>query len=469
MRSLLFLLIVISLAAIGWADTLVLRDGTRLVGDVKKTDAGYEITGADGKVTKVSASQVQSIELGAGTGASGGSATGAGAGATTNMSSDAASALAALKSLRRSVEALPEINQILERYQRFIDNTKDSKIVEEARKDLAMWKERQSRGMVKHGSKWMTAEQAAEMIAKANATAQEARELLRAGKQTEADAAIGTALDQDPTNPAALFLRGIVLYRADKLIDARKAFETVNTQVDKHAPTLNNLAVIHGRQKQPGPALNLYDQAMQAAPVNKFILDNVADALGTMPENDRKGAQYQRVARRFAEQDQLLQKQMAPQGWYRWGSQWVDQKALDQLKEAEKAVRAKMAAMQSDFDQSKARIAQIDQEVAQNTRQMDDLRSRSLYYDPITKRTVTYPLPQAYYDLQNKNQSLRQEQSALNAKLNTLKEQASHIQQELPTPRFTGIQQIVGVEGMPMGTPPSASDDASTQPATMPK
>ena len=70
------------------------------------------------------------------------------------------------------------------------------------------------------------------------------REQLRAGRVAEAESLLQQALNEDPTNPAALYLRGVMLYRADKLVDARKAFEAVNKAVEKHAPTLNNLAVI---------------------------------------------------------------------------------------------------------------------------------------------------------------------------------------------------------------------------------
>ena len=448
MRFLPALLLTVILTTVAFADVLVLKDGTRLEGDVKKTDGGYEVIAADGTVTKVSAARVKSIELG--------------------KSSDASSAVAALNSLRRSVDALSDINQIIDRYQRFIDTTKDSKIIADARQDLAAWQEKRDKGLIKHGSRWMTPAEAADMISRTTASAEQARELLRAGRQVDADGAIAEALDEDPTNPAALYLRGVVLYRADKLPDARKAFEAVVAHLEKHGPTLNNLGVILLRQKQPGGALGYYDQAMQAAPVNKFILDNVADALGTLPENERKGTQFQRVSRRFAEQDTLLQRQLAPQGWFRWGSSWVDQKTLDQLRAQEKATRDKMVAMQNEFDQAKARIAQIDQEVNQNQRDMDEMRSQSVYYDPVRKTTITSPLPQAYYDLQRKNQDLRGEQTSLQAKLVTLREQAKHVEQELPVPRFTGVQQIVGVEGMPELGPAAPSTGPATAPSSPP-
>ena len=172
-----------ALVSISHADVVILKNGSRIEGTVKKTDAGYEVTGSDGKVTKVPVANVKSIELG--------------------KPSDASSADASLKSLRRSTDALGDINQIIDRYQRFIDATKDAKVQADARADLATWKDRRDRGLIKHGTKWVTPAEAADLIAKADATAEEARSLLRGGKQPEAEAAVRDALAQDPANVGA--------------------------------------------------------------------------------------------------------------------------------------------------------------------------------------------------------------------------------------------------------------------------
>lgn len=442
MLKILAAAVIAILAVTAAADVLVKKDGTRLEGDLRRTDGGWEVVSADGKITQVGASDVRSIELGGKNGPASGPAS---AGGSTGGGSSAATLLA---SLRRSVEALPDIDQVIQRYQRFIDSTKDPAVIDDARKDLAMWQDRRDRGLIKHGGKWVTPGEAADMMAAANVAAENARTLLRSGKQVEAEQAIADALEQDPASASALYLRGVVLYRADKLTDARKAFEAVGVQIERHGPTLNNLGVIMWRQKATGGALNLFDQAMQAAPVNKYILDNVADVLGTLPENERKNAVAQKVARRFTEQDTVLQQQMAAQGWYRWGSTWVDQKTLDALREQEKAARAKMAAMQSEFDQANARITRIDQEIRDNERAMNDLRASTIIRGSDGKLQY-FPLPASYYEYQRRNQDLKNEQAALAARLDTLRAEAQHAQQELPVPRFTGVQQIVGVEGMP--------------------
>src|SRR5438046_59107 len=52
------------IATIARADVVTLKDGRRLEGDVKKSEGVYVITAANGIVTRVDASKVDSITLG---------------------------------------------------------------------------------------------------------------------------------------------------------------------------------------------------------------------------------------------------------------------------------------------------------------------------------------------------------------------------------------------------------------------
>src|SRR5690606_9331331 len=127
---------------------------------------------------------------------------------------------------------------------------------------------------------------------------------------------------------------GVVYYRQDQLVPARRAFESVNASIPDHGPTLNNLAVILWRQNQHIGSLNYYDQAMIAAPADREILNNVAEALNALPANYRDNASAKRVLRRFQEQDVQLQAELAKSGLYRWGAAWVNQEQLEELKKA---------------------------------------------------------------------------------------------------------------------------------------
>jgi Flp pilus assembly protein TadD len=413
------------------ADVVVLKDGTRIEGDVKRTSDGWDIKLPDGTVKKVSAGAVKSIELG-----------------SAPKSSDQSAA--GLASLRRSVDALNDINQIIDRYQKFIESTRDEKVKADAKSDLAEWMDRKSRGLVKHGSKWIEPAEIEQAAIHATEIALEARELIRQNRNRDAEQLLQKALAQDPMNPAAQYLRGVALYRLDKIPDARKAFEAVNSVVPDHAPTLNNLGVILYRQNAVAAALNWYNLAMQASGVNKYILDNVAEALGPLREDQIKGA-IAKCQARFIELDIMLQRQLEPEGLYRWGGGWVTQQQLDQLRAAEKDIRDKLGILQQEFDQTKARIAQIDEQIRQNTLSMQEIQARSWYRDA-KGNLIQLQLPQIYYDLQAENSRLKAEQDTLNRNIGQMQDQAKRIQQQVPVPRFTGVQQIVGVEGMP-GSP----------------
>ena len=86
------------------ADTVILNDGTKLEGDVKKTDKGWTIVTTDGKTIEVAAEKVKSIQLGKD----------ATKGTPERAMSD-------LLSLRRSVENLSDVNLVIERFNRFIE------------------------------------------------------------------------------------------------------------------------------------------------------------------------------------------------------------------------------------------------------------------------------------------------------------------------------------------------------------
>jgi len=440
------------------ADVVTLKDGTRLEGDVKKSDGGWTVTTKDGKVITVTAEQVKSIALG-------GSA--AGASSTTSP----AEAMSGLLSLRRSVENVNDLKQIIERFRKFIDMHKDTPAAAEAQKDLATWQDRLERGLVKLGTHWVTAEERSKMADHAQELAEQARELMQHGRLRDADPFVQQALDADPLCVPALYLRGVALYQQNKIPDARKMFEAVNSLITDHAPTLNNLGVILWRQNAIMPALNYYDQAIIAQPVNKVLLDNVAEALAAVPDGDRKNPLAQKIFRHFTEQDTRLQEIMAAQGFYRWGSTWVDRPTMERYRDQEKLVTEKITTAKAEFESSKRRVQDIDAQLVQIDDSLRRMEADSWMRDPNTGRLLRLPLPSSYYDLQNEQARLRSERKDLVAKLTTAQAQLKELNAQLPKPKFTGVHQLIAVEGVPvMSAPPtsqptSAPSSASSQPS----
>ena len=432
-KAALIFAVLICCCATALADVVTLTDGTKLEGDVKKTDRGWRITTADGKTIDVAADKVKSIQLGKGAGEKG----------------TPERAMSDLLSLRRSVENLSDAAAVVERYKRFIEANKDAPAAIEAEKDLSVWQDRVDRGLVKLGSKWVSPDERTKFADKALALADQARGLVERGRLHDADPVIAEALENDPQCAPALYLRGVLQFQQNQLPAARKSFEAVNAVIKDHAPTLNNLAVILSRQNAVMPSLNHYDQAITAAPVNKFILDNVVEALAVVPDDQRKNRVAQTLYRKFTEQDTRLQEALAAQGLYRWGGTWVERAEMDRLKEQEKKVNEQIEKVKAEGRTNETRVKEIDSEVESIDRSMRQIEANSVYRDSNGK-LVHIPYPAIYYDLQNDRSKLISERSGLMAKINGLLTQIQQLQKDLPKPKFAGVQRLIGAEGTPV-------------------
>ena len=443
-------------------DVVHLKDGTTITGDVKRGTVGYLITLPDGKVQPVAPEMVQSIEVGAA--APRPTTVGVPAPAASRPA-DADEATRNLASLRRSVENLDDPKRAIEKYQRFIEAAAGTPAEVEARKDLVTWQDRAEKGLVRVGTKWVTPAERTTMQERAIGEASTARLLLRQGKLPEAAAAIDQALADDPQNAATLYLRGLLQYRKDQVAQAKSSFEAVNRLVPGHAPTLNNLAVIAARQSQPNVALGYYDQAMTASPRNQHILDNVAEALYTLPEQARNSAIAQRVARKFAEQDAALATEMEKRDLRRWGATWVTTTDFDRLSVAEKETRAKLDQMASDFDTLQVRLNNIDRDIQENNRAISTLGmgvgySRDAYGQLYTTDNTT-----TRRQLDQDNQRLMREREDTLARMNRLREQAKGAGQGLPVPKYTGIQRLMDENFAPVIAPRAAESSPTTDAA----
>lgn len=443
--------VLFAVASISRADIVHLSDGTKVEGDVKKSAQGWSVTDAEGNVTVVPTGKVKSIELKSSS--SGG-----------QPSPEVAEVR--LYSLRRSVENLSNLGDIIERYQRFVEQTKGTELGKAAEKELAVWLDRQERGLVKVGQEWMTEQEKAQLLEQTFAVVSEARQLMKDGRNREADAVLVKAMQVDPTNPSIHYLRGVLKYRQNEVPAARKAFELVIEQISNHAPSLNNLAVILTRQNHPAAALGMYDRAMQAEPQSRHVLDNFAEAFHALSPSERKAPIVQRALKRFLEQDEQLQQELAKRGLYRWGSTWVNQQQLDELKAAEEKIKGRLDQLAAEFDAAQARINTIRQDIAANLNVMRQLEARRHGYNA-SGQIVTGSLSPRYYDLQADNAKLEEEHKQQVQKMQQLRAAAKDVEQQLPTPRYSGTQKLIETEGTPIALP-ATQPATATEPATQP-
>jgi tetratricopeptide (TPR) repeat protein len=427
-------LTVLGVVSLCGADVVHLKDGTKVEGIVKHADDGWNVR-IKGKVTHIPSDQVESIELAATT------------------APTAAVANDRLESLRRSVEGLTDLTDIIARFQRFVDQNADAAATAEAKKDLALWQDRQKQKMVKVGAKWVLPEERQHLVDQAGTSADTARQLMKQGRTKEAEPLLVDCVAVDPQNATAQYLIGLLRYQQDQLPVARKAFEATAAVIPNHAPTLNNIGVIQFRQRQYIAALINFDAAMLTAPVNKIILDNVAITFQNLPQDLQRSPVTLKALRHFNEQDQQLSALMAHDGLHRYGSLWVTDKDLDDIKQQEKQIQDKLDILAGDFDRAKARVDQLESDISDNQTQMHRMEASSYVTDPRTGAQTQVPLPSAYYEMARDNEKRGRERDGAVAKLDVLKKQAQDLQNSRPSIKNQGVHLLIGVEGTPIRMP----------------
>jgi predicted RNase H-like nuclease (RuvC/YqgF family) len=222
------------------------------------------------------------------------------------------------------------------------------------------------------------------------------------------------------------------------------------------------------RQNAFTAAIGMYDQALAAAPMEPVILNNVAEALNALPKGDRESGAVKKLVRHFQEQDDALADAMKKEGRYRWGSTWVTAPELDKLQAKEKEIKQKIDALEQQYSTSKEQLAQLETEINDTKRAIRRLEADS-YGTDVSGRQIRRNVPPVYYQLRQDLQDLGREYQDAEAELDRLRREAKKVQQDLPTPRYTGIQRIIEVEGTPLLPRNDPEDnDAATGPATEP-
>jgi tetratricopeptide (TPR) repeat protein len=430
------LIVLLCVACLG--DVVELNDGSKVEGTIKRESGGWEVTQAGGKVVHLQDSEIKLIEKG-------------------NPLSPAEQANVRLASLRKGIDALSDIGVIIDRLNKFIDQNKAFPAADEAKKDLADWKEKQEKKLVKIAGKWVTPEEQAAMMGKVVGMVDEARDLVKQGRLREAEASVNKLLAMDANNVSGLYLKGVLSMRQDNIAEAAKAFEKVRDLLPDHAPTLNNLAVLMFRRKprQTQGAVALLDMAMMAAPKSRAILDNMYEAKAALTKRDLANVTVKRALQHLAEQDAELAAQLKQQGLFRWGSSWVNKEQMDEVAKARDKIKDKLEAVKAEYEQVEARLRTIDDTMEANDRELARIdRDRTMTNNQGV--SMQLPRPSAYYTLRRDNERLKSEETSLVGKLDEIIARGQKIQQEMPFPEFTGAMKIIDVEGTPLVLPAGA-------------
>jgi tetratricopeptide (TPR) repeat protein len=454
MKPFLLLLSAILLAAATRtsAGVVVLKDGTRLEGKIHPTRDGFVITDASGKTTTVAAADVQSMQPD--------KSGPADAGAQAQGGIDASSP--DLATLRRVAATLRDPRQAIDRYKAFLARNPPGTPRDEAEKELALWQDRATRNLVKVGEEWVTPAQAAQLQKKAETVATDASAMLAAGNFAGAEAAVDSALRDAPNSAALHYLKGVILFRQNKLVPARKAFEQVETLQPANWAAHNNLAVILFQTRAQIPALAEYDKAMLADPQNQKVLDNVAEALHQLPPASAMNDVIKKVVAHFTQQDAALQKTMAEKGMMRIGAQWVPSDEAKTLQAQRADAQAKIDQYHREAVDLPSQLNAMDQDLTIKTNAMKAMVQESTVIDAYG-RIVYQPLPLHYYELKQEVEKMTADRVLKQRRLDQLPRLMTEAQQQLTgaQERYAGKQSIV--EDL-LGAAP-----ATTQSATKPE
>ena len=150
----------------------------------------------------------------------------------------------------------------------------------------------------------------------------------------------------------------------------------------------------------------------------------------------------------FAEQDAPFYRSGGDKGNVSLGRDLGHGQATEELKADEARVKQQLDALQQQFDALQQKLTQIDAEIGQNTVRWIASPPRAfLWIATATRFSCRYPL---IFRLKRYNDSLTAQKQPLLQQQNDLRKKAKDVQAQIPVPKFTGVQQIIGVEGTPM-------------------
>ena len=435
-----FLATILVLAAPAVADTVHLRDGRTVDGTLKRNDAtSWVVLAAGRKPVVVADVDVASIVL------------------TARPATEAGR----LDAVRRSVAHVDIAADALDRYRRLIAAGGDPATLATARSEMAVWQDRADRGLVRLGDRWVIPAAREQAQADALVTANHARQAIKDGRFADAAPLATAALAMDPQCASAHYLLGLVRADQNRLSAARREFEAAAALVPNHGATLVNLAVIDWEQHRYADALARYDAAMVAAPADAAVLADVAVAVGHVPPTVAKlpavARLVGRVSKRYHDQQKQMTDRMTALGLHPFGSAWLTDDQLDQVRQGQQQDQQKLDALAADFDKAQDQVRQTDLAIAD----VQDRQRRSADAGSVGPYLASYDgvrpglaVPAVYYELQNDADQLQRRRAQQVGQLDALQKQAAVIHRRMDGQTDSdGAQHLIGPDGTPVRLP----------------
>jgi len=333
------------------ADHIWLRDGREFDGTISRQGGQMLIHVENGNTVTVTADQVQRVAL-------------------TGTQSPAEKSESEWTRIKSTIARTDDLRTITGMLATFIKTYPDLKLTAAAQQMLDQYNQYATDGFIKFRNKWMAPDTRDAILHQAATQAKLALTLYRSGKLKEALDTALDALKTDEQNSTALATAGLATARLSKWVKAKDYFQKLAEVDPGDVLAQNNLAIVAYIQHRQPEGLLDYKKALDAAPANRLLLDNITEALG-----DYHGAKdvpaYTDLVRAFVQADARMADQMAQRGLYRFGSTWVTQEQKDRLLSGVLRLQQKMADLDAAYRQALAALQTLDQQGRQTAANYD--------------------------------------------------------------------------------------------------
>jgi tetratricopeptide (TPR) repeat protein len=361
-------------AAISLADIITLSDGTKVTGTMSRQGDSMIITTTDGKKLTVRAADIAGVTL------------------TSNIS-PAERAENAWKQLQPSLNKVAKIEDAIALLEKFEHDNHGTPAGTKAINAIASYRQLLSQSPVKFRGAWVPKDQV-EVLTRAELDAAKPIMLVyKAGKIKEAMDQTREALKTNPQNPHLNLLAGLASFKLNQLAQSREYFSKVLEVNETSLMALNNLGVVSYQVAKQIDGMGFYARALQAAPDNRLLLDNIVEALAAS-ESLKQSPAYTALQRQFLQAETNMQAKMAKSGLFRYGSSWVSQEQHDRLLASKASVKATLEAAEARHREALRAVDNIDARIQQARVDVDTLNNEynnwvaaaafSYYYDPNT-------------------------------------------------------------------------------------
>jgi len=437
------LIVAAASSAAAWGDTVTLKDGRTLEGTITRSGDTMVVRQMDGSDVPINSADIQKVSL-------------------NSVQNPADAAAGEWVRIQPQIKRSENLADIISLHQKFLEKYGATPTAEAARTSLASYQAMDGKDFVKFRGQWVSRVKAEVLLREGADKARPALELYKASRLKEAMDQAKEALKVDSENTMALAVGGLAAFRLNDMPSARTYFQELSQVDPSDALAWNNLAVLAFQQKREAEALIHYTRALQAAPENRLILDNVVEALHDFTGGKTVKA-YMDLARQAEQIETRVAARMADRGLFRYGNTWVTAEQRDRLNANSASVKAQKNQLEAQYTQVQAALSTIDAQIRQAQDDALAAQNASAIYNTSDPNWIlTRNIAATELDRANRRAAALQDQKTqLQSSVIAMKVVAEKLTVALAaadTVRYGGIQRIMELGDVENPPPPAAID-----------